>query len=129
MTEKNEPQYIGRYGEVLENVHEMEHSLEEKNPKTRTLGAIGLDERGVKRRIMFDISRKTGKKCGRYYIYHPKEEQKGTRFNSCLIEQCFFLNDLLHRDDIFYNERGEKTKKIWFLRGRQLNGNVLLPKG
>ncbi|MBR6412625.1 MAG: hypothetical protein IKS41_05650 [Alphaproteobacteria bacterium] len=117
-TKKEEPKYIGRYGEVLEDVKEWGSTIDDPSEPI-CLRGWGVDENGVKREVLFHVSRKTGKKCGRYLIYRPKEE--GGR-RSPIIEVCNYLNDLLHGDDVFYNSWGTEIKEIYFLRGRQLNG-------
>ena len=134
-TKKEEPKYMGRYGEVLEDVHEDRSLLVQldngetvpySDPKVLDLVGWGIDEKGVKRRVRFDVSRKTGKKCGFYGIYRSREELNELSINdypnNTRVEECHYLNDLLHGDDIFIDGRGRIIKKICFLRGRQLNG-------
>ena len=149
MTKKKEPKYIGRYGEILKDVEEDRRLINDEwvawhpNPELLPLKGWGIDENGVKREVRFSVSRKTGKKCGEYLIYRPKEEVKRhhSSFNSNLlkcyptleesidpgcypliIERCDYQNDLPHGNDVFYNASGEITKIICFLRGRELKG-------
>ena len=90
-TKKEEPKYIGRYGEVLKDVQEytVDDELFNPNPEFLLLGGQGIDEKGLERTVMFHVSRKTGKKCGGYTIYRHVNE------GIVPIEECYYLNDLL----------------------------------
>ena len=92
------------------------------NPELLLLGGQGIDEKGLERKVIFHVSRKTGKKCGGYTIYRPGNE------HLVPIENCCYLNDLLHGDDVFYGQ-GCVAKKICFLRGKQLKGENLMCEG
>ena len=123
-------QYIGRYGEVLKNIQETKESLETKNPQVVTLEGIGVDEMGKERVVRFDVSRKTGKKNGAYFILRPLEADEnlgglwGSRFFPHWIEVCRYANDLLHGEDSFYNEAGLLWKRSYFHRGRESVANI-----
>ncbi len=123
-TKKEEPKYIGRYGEVLEDVKEIERP--KNSSKLMRLTGWGIDVKGIRRQVEFDVSRKTGKKCGFYYILRPKEEQNEDYhlLGIGCIEVCQYLNDLLHGDDTYYDMHG-KERTIRFLRGRRLEGERL----
>ena len=128
MTKKKEPQYVGRYGEVLEGVEEDKCLLvngkweSASTPEILNLRGWGIDKDGIKRRVRFSVSRKTGKKCGWYNIYRSKEELEESRGDHPLMEKCKYLNDLPHGSDIFYDPYGFVIDTIRFLRGRQLKG-------
>ena len=74
MTEKKEPEYIGRYGEVLEGVEFADNTPDHDGRLMLT--GYGLDKAGVKSEVVFHISAKTGKKDGIYFITRKTENGK-----------------------------------------------------
>lgn len=130
MTEKKEPEYIGRYGEVLEDVQETKESLKKRDPKTRTLEAIGLDDKGNKRRVVFQVSRKTNRKYGSYLILMSEEEKKKWPYACEPVERCQYINDRLDGEDCICLRQPHPLshgsyKRTYFLRGRQLEGKEI----
>lgn len=134
MTEKKEPQYIGRYGEVLKRVKRQHNPAYEKvEQRTWIMEGIGLDEFGNKRKVIFEVSRKTNKKLGFYSILRPNREQSDPKARSVmgchlrphLIEQCHYSNDSLHGYDTFYDAHGNITKRVIFVRGKQVENDQL----
>ena len=115
MTEKKEPKFIGRYGEVLENVKCIEPdcyrngSTAPPNKGThmymRGECALTKHESGT---ACFLVSKKTGKKDGFYSVRTilTKEQRdalgrKAARYTE-YVEECHFLNDVLHGKEEHY---------------------------
>ena len=144
MLEKKEQEYIGRYGEILENVREIKDSyfFSDENcifPRKNNmliLEGIGLNKKGEKRKVIFQVSTKSHTKEGPYEIlYTPQEEQllapiyPGSEGNLPKAEEiCYYVNDRLHGEDRFYHPwvysmgyRGmEPDYSLFFYRGRQM---------
>ncbi|MBR6232163.1 MAG: hypothetical protein IKQ99_03595 [Alphaproteobacteria bacterium] len=125
---KEEPKYIGRYGEVLEDVEEIESPIDPSEPIR--LRGWGVDEKGVKREVVFQVSRKTGKKHGYYLILLSKEEKKKMPYACEPVESCWYISDKLNGEDrICLQQPTPLThgsyKRTYFLRGRQLEGREI----
>ena len=74
MAKKKEPKYIGRYGEVLEDVEFIDDKPDFDG--RLMLKGFGVDKNGIKSEVVFQVSARTGKKDGRYFIRRKNENGK-----------------------------------------------------
>ncbi len=134
-TKKEEPKYIGRYGEVLEDVQEVTDKevirrlmayKDDKDPIKRFFEGTGLDAWGRKRKVMFSVDKRTNKKQGRYVIFDTEIGKEKTPIalikSSEHVEICNYVNDLLHGETLFGRPSLLGPEKlIHFHRGKKLS--------
>ena len=127
-----EQKYIGRYGEILENVQECsvdylnrELSNITKLPSSEsltedriTMHGWGINKNGERAHIIFQVSKKTGKKEGCYIVDKYVTYKNG--FQERLSEISYYQIDLLNGREYHYDSTGRQTIAEWHL-GKKTN--------
>ena len=113
MTEtKDQLQFTGRYGEKIKNVREIPSDSRDYMLITGT----GVDINGQERLVMFEISRTTKKKNGKYHI--SSADKLPVTCNN-LILMCEYKDDLLDGKEYVYNN-GKLVVNTW-KKGKQFD--------
>lgn len=125
MTEKKEPKFIGRYGEVLENVTEYPKWKPSKPGLKGMIADIpdaklyGEKEKWRQLSVIFEVSKKTNKKNGAYIVFNKTclfnnnlnpEELLPTCLDKnhdypYLVFECNYNEDVLHGKEIYFVEK------------------------
>ena len=110
---KEETKYIGRYGEVLKDVREIDRDeiyqkyhpyiiqLEDWHHPRRVMEAVGLDAEGKTAQVLFEVSKKSGRIDGEYIVLRPKCPD-GSEY----IESFNYKEGLLHGKEFHERQKG-----------------------
>lgn len=100
-TQKKSPlQFTGRYGEKIRDLHEIELS---RQAEFMLMTGIGVDKEGQERLVIFEVSRATKKKDGKYCI--SSNGRLPISYNTVLLS-CEYKEDLLDGKEYVYGNGG-----------------------